>query len=180
MADFLLIVVAAVVVAGIVFGIVAFALGREPGLSEPEPDSSSSPLPDHPLSADDVDQAKFDVVLRGYRMDQVGALIDRVVGDMRQQQDYIDSLEGELVALRRSAGSAFTRPVADDDDAEIDDLAADGQDTPEAEIVDADVVDTEDAEVVDAEIVDADADADDAVRSPAGTSPDRASASGSA
>ncbi len=106
MADFLLIVVAALVVAGIVFGVVAFALGREPGLSEPEPDSVAEALPAHPLSADDIDRVRFDVVVRGYRMDQVGALLDRVVGDLRHLQEYVDSLEGELAALRRESAPA--------------------------------------------------------------------------
>jgi len=91
---------AALVVAGIVFGVVSFALGRESGLSEPEPDGVAEPLPDHPLSADDLDRARFDVVLRGYRMDQVDALVNRVSSDLSQLQEYVDSLEGQLAAAR--------------------------------------------------------------------------------
>jgi len=105
-ADFLLLVVAALVVAGIVFGVVAFALGRESGLSEPAPDGVSEPLPDHPLSADDLERARFDVVLRGYRMDQVDAVVSRAVNDLRQLQEYTESLEQELAALRRTPDTA--------------------------------------------------------------------------
>lgn len=92
---------AALVVAAIVFGVVAFALGREPGLSEPQPDGVHEELPDHPLSADDLDQVTFDVVLRGYRMDQVEAVVTRAANDLRQAQEYADSLETELATLRR-------------------------------------------------------------------------------
>ena len=96
---------AALVVAGVVFAVFAFATGREPGLSEPEPDGVFEPLPDHPLSADDLERARFDVVLRGYRMDQVDALVSRAVSDLRQLQEYADSLEGQLAAQRRDRKS---------------------------------------------------------------------------
>jgi len=102
--------VAALVVAGVVFAVFAFATGREPGLSEPEPDGVFEPLPDHPLSADDLERARFDVVLRGYRMDQVDALVSRAVSDLRQLQEYADSLEGQLAAQRRNAFERSAQP----------------------------------------------------------------------
>lgn len=97
---------AALIVAGIVFGVVAFTLGRGPGLSEPQPDGVAEPLPDHPLSAEDLERARFDVVLRGYRMDQVDALVSRAVHDLRQLQEYNVALEEELATLRRTPDPA--------------------------------------------------------------------------
>jgi DivIVA domain-containing protein len=68
------------------------------GLGLVEPVASLPPvlLPDEP-SADDVDAVRFGLGLRGYRMDQVDEVLDRlaaalaerdaVIADLRQRQD---------------------------------------------------------------------------------------------
>ena len=102
MTDFLLIVVAAVVIAGLVFGVFAFAVGREAGLSDPEPDGSSlEPAPDRALTADDLAAARFDVTVRGYRMAQVDALLARAAEELQRSTERVDALEREVAELRR-------------------------------------------------------------------------------
>lgn len=102
MADFLLIVVAALIVAGLVFGVVAFTLGREDGLSDLEPDTAEIELPeDRVLTAGDLERIRFDVVIRGYRMDQVDALVARATRDLRRLQERVDLLEQDVVELRK-------------------------------------------------------------------------------
>ncbi len=110
MVDFLLLVVAAFIAAGVVFAVFSFALGRTPGMADPEPDGVAEPLPDHPLGADDLDDVRFDVVLRGYRMDQVDAVVNRVANDLRQLQEQVESLESQLAAYHQGR-----RTTADED-----------------------------------------------------------------
>lgn len=79
-------VVVAVLVAGVT---VAVVMGRLP--VDPMADAGST-VPDHGLvagvvGAEDVDAIRFDTALRGYRMDQVDDVIDRL-------QARIAELEG--------------------------------------------------------------------------------------
>jgi DivIVA domain-containing protein len=108
-ADFILTVLAALVVGGIGFGLFSFVAGRDPGLAEPVPDGAGddplsevpAELADGPLTAGGLEASRFDVVIRGYRMDQVDALMARAARTIRE-------LEGQL------AGVADPRPAADE------------------------------------------------------------------
>ncbi|MBK6443453.1 MAG: DivIVA domain-containing protein [Actinomycetales bacterium] len=76
----------ALVVAVVLVGLtVAAVLGRIDGsLVEPTTSLSYVPLPDEPLTAEDVRQLRLDTGLRGYRMDQVDEVIDRLSAELTQ------------------------------------------------------------------------------------------------
>jgi DivIVA domain-containing protein len=93
-ADFILTVIAALVVAGLGFGLFTFISGRDPGLADPDPDGVSVPLPaDRLLTSADLESARFDVVLRGYRMDQVDALVAGAARTIREMEERLRDLE---------------------------------------------------------------------------------------
>jgi DivIVA domain-containing protein len=85
----LMLILAAGLVIGLIgFGIVAFVTGGAAGLESYERDSAASDVPAE-LTADAVSAVRFDVVLRGYRMDQVDALIDRFVAELRDRDQQL-------------------------------------------------------------------------------------------
>jgi DivIVA domain-containing protein len=110
-ADFILTVLAALIVGGIGFGLFSFVAGRDPGLAEPVPDGVGDDPPDDlladgpftagaPLTAEGLEASRFDVAIRGYRMSQVDALMERAAHTIRDLEDRVGELEG-------------VRPVAD-------------------------------------------------------------------
>ncbi len=101
MAQFLLLVVVALVAGGLIFGVAALLTGSDRGLAPAEPDSSAVPLPDNrPLAEHDLAAARFGTALRGYRMDEVDAALGRVAYDLGYKQELIVVLESEVEALR--------------------------------------------------------------------------------
>lgn len=101
MADFLLVVIAAFVAAGIVFGIAVLATGGDPGLAAADPDRRPRTLPrDRPLVEPDVAAVRFDTALRGYRMADVDEVLRRVGYDLGYKGELIRVMEAELTALR--------------------------------------------------------------------------------
>lgn len=74
----------ALLVAVVLVGLtVAAVLGRVDGsLVEPTSTSSYVPLPSDPLSADDLASIRLDTGFRGYRMDQVDDVIDRLASEI--------------------------------------------------------------------------------------------------
>ncbi len=95
-------VVQVVVAIGIVLATVLVAGGRGDGLSAPDVARRRTPLPsDRPLVADDVESVRLGVGFRGYRMDEVDELLDRVVLELAARDDRI----AELERIRRVAGS---------------------------------------------------------------------------
>lgn len=67
-------------------------------------------LPQEP-SAADVDRVRFALGLRGYRMDQVDEVLDRLAGQLRLKDEQIDRLMRRVEDLGDRAG-----PGADDGD----------------------------------------------------------------
>jgi len=97
--SFLLIVVAAIILSGIVFGAAAFTLGRDRGLTPPRPDGVPFDLPaDRPLDRPDVEDIRFDTAIRGYRMDQVDDILHRIADDFDFLHARIIDLEDQLAA----------------------------------------------------------------------------------
>jgi DivIVA domain-containing protein len=85
----------------VVLGLVAaVALGWIGGGLEP-PTSSVPPtgLPEGTLSPEDLDRVRFTPALRGYRMDQVDAALDRMAGELARR-------DAEISRLRQAAGSS--------------------------------------------------------------------------
>jgi len=89
------------VVLGIaVLAVVAIvAAGRGGGLSAAEPDRPDVVLPDDRLvNRTDVDRVRFSVGLRGYRMDEVDDVLDRIAADVESRDARIRELEAQLRA----------------------------------------------------------------------------------
>ncbi|MDN4160242.1 DivIVA domain-containing protein [Nocardioides abyssi] len=69
----------AVLVVLLMGGIAAVAAGRGTPMGEAEPDRLAVDLPtDRPLTAEDLRRVRFPLALRGYRMADVDALLDRL------------------------------------------------------------------------------------------------------
>jgi DivIVA domain-containing protein len=101
MAQLLLFIVVALVVAAIVFGVTVMLSGGDSGLTPVEPDGQAVPLPtDRPLDEDDISATKFDTAWRGYRMGQVDQALQRAAYDIGYKGELISVLEAEVVALR--------------------------------------------------------------------------------
>ena len=101
MAEFLLVLIAAVVVGAIGFGVSLLITGDDPGIEGHEPDGRAVPLPSsRPLVEGDVGQLRFDTVVRGYRMAQVDTALRRAGYDIGYKEELIHVLEAEIKALR--------------------------------------------------------------------------------
>lgn len=81
-----------------VFGAIAWvAAGRGGGIADTHPDRPEVALPDNRhLGRTDIDAARFAVGWRGYRMDQVDQVLDRLAAEI----DVRDRLIAELSAAR--------------------------------------------------------------------------------
>ncbi|MGW3618374.1 DivIVA domain-containing protein [Micromonospora arida] len=101
MGQLLLLVVVALTVAAVIFGVTVLVSGRDPGLVPAEPDSQAVALPGtRPLRESDVGAVRFDTGLRGYRMDQVDQAMRRAAYDIGYKSELIGVLESEVIALR--------------------------------------------------------------------------------
>jgi DivIVA domain-containing protein len=89
-------VLAAIAVLG---GVAMVAAGRGTGLTESEPDRPDVQVPpDRAMDKDDVDALRFSVGLRGYRMDEVDDVLDRLAGELALRDARIAELEGAAPA----------------------------------------------------------------------------------
>jgi DivIVA domain-containing protein len=90
------------VVLAVIGGIAVVASGRWSGLPDVEPDRS----PRGELSADgdvgreQVDGLRFTLALRGYRMDEVDDVLDRLVEEIDRRGARIRELEAQLAEPR--------------------------------------------------------------------------------
>lgn len=86
---YVLFVVVAILV---VFAMAAALAGRVGGLPQTAVDRPGPRLPERPLCGDDLLDVQFAVGFRGYRMDQVDAVLDRVADELRQRDEEIAEL----------------------------------------------------------------------------------------
>lgn len=101
MAHVLLLVLVALAVGAVAYGVTWVITGRDRGLDPAEPDGRAVPLPSsRPLAESDIETIRFDTVLRGYRMDQVDAALRRTAYDLGYKDELIEVLEAEIGALR--------------------------------------------------------------------------------
>ncbi|MFC8847238.1 MULTISPECIES: DivIVA domain-containing protein [unclassified Micromonospora] len=101
MGQVLLMLVVALTVAAVVFGVTVLVTGRDPGLAPVEPDGRAVPLPaSRPLRESDVGEIRFDTAPRGYRMSQVDQAMRRAAYDIGYKSELIGVLEAEVTALR--------------------------------------------------------------------------------
>ncbi|WP_432834664.1 DivIVA domain-containing protein [Dactylosporangium sp. CA-092794] len=158
MAEFLLVLIAAVVVGAIGFGVSLLITGDDPGIEGHEPDGRSVPLPSsRPLVEGDVNQLRFDTVVRGYRMNQVDTALRRAGYDIGYKEELIQVLEAEIKALRegrqedadalrdaRLAAAAGAGTITPDPTSPAsaetpeDGETAEGADKPEESVIDLD------------------------------------------
>lgn len=68
-------------------GVAVVAAGRGAPLSEVYDDRPDATVPaDGPLRPEDLRGVRFSLGLRGYRMSEVDALLDRLAGEMEERQ----------------------------------------------------------------------------------------------
>jgi DivIVA domain-containing protein len=84
-------------------GIALVAAGRGDALVAARPDRPPLDLPPRPLTGADLSQLRFAVGLRGYRMDEVDAVLDRVADELSQREAQIATLTEQLAALTGSS-----------------------------------------------------------------------------
>jgi DivIVA domain-containing protein len=90
--------------------VAAVAVGRvRGGLDEPASSRPYRPLPEGPLGPSDVDAVRFSLGLRGYRMDEVDAVLGRL-------RDALADRDAELAGLRRRVAELASEAPASDQD----------------------------------------------------------------
>ncbi|GGO04011.1 DivIVA domain-containing protein [Micromonospora parathelypteridis] len=144
MGQLLLLLVVALTVAAVIFGVTVLVSGRDPGLAPAEPDSQAVALPTtRPLRESDVGGVRFDTGLRGYRMAQVDQAMRRAAYDIGYKSELIGVLEAEVVALRegRTEDADALREAREQSASKVTnvDVAESGADVPPADEADAPV-----------------------------------------
>jgi DivIVA domain-containing protein len=92
-----------------VIGVVASGYGS--GLSPSGPDRAALGLPPEPLSAEDLDGLRFSSAVRGYRMDEVDAVLDRV-------RDELAARDAVIAELRAGAAPSGAHAMVTADEPE--------------------------------------------------------------
>ncbi len=80
----------------VVIVIALLAVGRFGELPAPSHDRPPLDLPDGAIEPRDIDAVRFAVGVRGYRMDEVDEVLDRVADDLATRDERIDQLERVL------------------------------------------------------------------------------------
>ena len=87
------------VILAVIAGIAVVAAGRGEGLSSPDPERSPrGALPAGEVGRADVDALRFTLALRGYRMDEVDDVIDRLLAELDRRDARIAELEATPTA----------------------------------------------------------------------------------
>ena len=89
------------------------AVGRLGGLPDEAPQRAALNLPDGMLTGTDVDRVRFGVDLRGYRMDQVDTVLDRVSADLDERDAHIQFLQRQFEVAGIDPYVEMDRPVGD-------------------------------------------------------------------
>ncbi|GAA4882246.1 hypothetical protein GCM10025788_22170 [Serinicoccus chungangensis] len=96
------VIILGVVVAVIALGaVLAWAVARRevPGVGPAVGTQSSRGLPPGPVPPEALDAVRFDQALRGYRMEQVDRVMERLVVELRER-------DAEILRLRDDRGAA--------------------------------------------------------------------------
>jgi DivIVA domain-containing protein len=88
----------------VIAGIALVAAGRGDALLTARPDRPPLKLPTRPLTGADLAELRFAVGLRGYRMDEVDSVLDRLADELAARDAQITALTERVAAL--STGSA--------------------------------------------------------------------------
>ncbi|MGH8774885.1 MAG: DivIVA domain-containing protein [Jiangellaceae bacterium] len=99
-----MLVVFVTIAVAVVFAVAAAAVGRGGGLDASERDITVPWLSaDGPVSVEDLETIRFAVAFRGYRMDQVDEVLDRLGGELAARDARIAALEA-MAARPKAAG----------------------------------------------------------------------------
>jgi len=126
-----------VVVLVVLIGAIAIvASGRGDSMVEVYDDRADASLPaGRPLNADDLRSVRLNTGVRGYRMDEVDALLARLEAEMLEREDHE---EVRVVTAQGAASADLAEPdEADPDDAALDDAALDDAAPDDAALDDA-------------------------------------------
>lgn len=106
---FLLLLVAVVVV----FAIAAVAAGRGDAMADAVPDRPELVLPEgRLLTRGDLDTLRFSVGFRGYRMDEVDEVLDRVAAELEERDRLLEESAARVQELESQLAAG---PVRADD-----------------------------------------------------------------
>lgn len=119
----LLLLLLVLVVVGLVVAVAAGSITG--GLGDPARSTPDPGLPAGPLRAQDLEQVRFTPALRGYRMDQVDALLDRLRDQLAGAEE-----EARRARLAQLVGEPPGRPDAEP----AAEPAADSVDEPAADL----------------------------------------------
>lgn len=89
---------ATILIAAIAF-VAVVAVGKLGQLDDPPSDRPGPWLPEGQLRPADLFTARFPIVVRGYRMDQVDSVLQRAAAELAARDD-------EIAALRRGMGES--------------------------------------------------------------------------
>jgi DivIVA domain-containing protein len=120
-----------VVVLVVVLGAVAIlAAGRDDAMGEVYDDRPDRGIPTgRPLTADDLDAVRLSTAVRGYRMDEVDALIDRLRADLIARERHEEASGHEVPAIVDNAHDDPSPAPADESpERPIEDPAPTGDD----------------------------------------------------
>jgi DivIVA domain-containing protein len=105
---FWVIVAAMAVVVG---GAALVALGGGGSLPEAEHDRIAARLPqERPLTRTDVDQIRLPMAVRGYRMDEVDDVLDRLGAELAYRDSRIAELEAAVAGAVQGGGAVADTP----------------------------------------------------------------------
>jgi DivIVA domain-containing protein len=100
-----LMIVAAV--AAVFFGLAAVVFGRGEELAPLPPGATPTRLPAGELDGEDVRELRFQQALRGYRMDEVDWVLDRLADELDRAGVERDGLLARVAELEAAAGSGL-------------------------------------------------------------------------
>lgn len=72
------------------FGVALVASGRWQGMADPEFDRPELQLP---INADEIETVKFSLAVRGYRMDEVDAVLAACANAIRERDEIIATMK---------------------------------------------------------------------------------------
>jgi DivIVA domain-containing protein len=104
-----LLVVAAVGAA--TFGLAALVFGRGEELAPLPPGATPTRLPAGEIDGDDVRELRFQQALRGYRMDEVDWVLDRLADELDRAGAQRDGLLARVAELESALESALASPA---------------------------------------------------------------------
>ena len=82
--------------AAVLFVAVLLVLGRGDLLRPETPEAEARLLPDDAIVPADLEELRFSVVQRGYRMDQVDSVLDRLGRELHRRDRRIADLEARV------------------------------------------------------------------------------------